>query len=163
MPTDFRTKTITLVKGWYWYLEINIEAILFNLERWWWSIIRHTNTLVNCWQISSEWCEILDSLHHQIELKLHQKSLGQAVRKWLMISLPYGHESPMVRSVTSSEHRNFYCQDTFMHIIRKYMLRENQWDLPGITKIHVALMYNIHMLLQKIIQIRLKFKRFGIH
>ena len=40
-------ENIAFVKGQYWDLSIAIEAILFNLDRWWWSLIHHTNTLAN--------------------------------------------------------------------------------------------------------------------
>ena len=163
MPTDFRTKKIALVKGWHWDLKITIESVLFNLDRWRWIPIHYKNPLVNLWQRSSEWCEILDSLHHQTELHLQQEILVQPLIKWTMISLPYGNESPIVCSVKISEHINVYCKDTFMSIIGIYMLSDNQRDFPGITKIHVALMDTIHMLLQKMIQTLFKYKRFGTH
>ena len=136
-------ENIASVKGWYWDLEITIEYIIFNLDCWRWITIQHINTLVDIWKISLEWCEILDSIHHQTELQLHQKSFGQPLRKWLMISLPTGHESPMIGSVPFSQHRKFYCKDTFTAIVRTYVLRDNQWDFPGITKSTLLEMLNV--------------------
>ena len=79
-PQILGQENITCVKGCYWNFAITIESILLNLDRWQWSLIRNTSPLVNLWQISSEWCKILDSLHNQIDLQLHQKSLEQAVK-----------------------------------------------------------------------------------
>ena len=44
-------ENIAFVKGWWWYTAITIEAILFNLDHLWQSLIHHTNPLVNLWQI----------------------------------------------------------------------------------------------------------------
>ena len=43
-------ENIALIKGWYWYFAITIEAILFVLDRWWWSITHKINPLENIWQ-----------------------------------------------------------------------------------------------------------------
>ena len=67
-------ENIDFVKGWYWDLAIIIEAVLFNVYRWQLIPIHHTNPLVKLWQISSDWCKILDSIHLHTELQVHQKS-----------------------------------------------------------------------------------------
>ena len=36
-------ENIASVQGWYWNIEITIEAILCNLDRWWRSLIHHAN------------------------------------------------------------------------------------------------------------------------
>ena len=90
-------ENIVIVKGWYWHILITIKAILFNLDRWQWIITHHTNSLVNHWQISPVWCEILNSLHHHKALQSHHKSVGQTFSECLMSSQLYVHESPIVR------------------------------------------------------------------
>ena len=66
------------------YIYVFSTAVLFNVDQWRLIIIHHMNTVLNLWQISSKWCEILDSLHHHTELQLHQKILGQPLIKWFM-------------------------------------------------------------------------------
>ena len=116
-------ENIAFVKGWYWYLAIAIEAILFNLDRWRWSIIRHKNPLVKLWQISSEWYKIFNSLHHQISLQLHQKSLGEILHfriPRLQLSV---HGSSMFFLFLLSVNIHLNCQN----IYDKYQLTIITW------------------------------------
>ena len=92
-------ENISFVKGWYWCPAITINDILLIFYRWRWSLIHHKNPLLKRWKISSRQWKILDSLHHQTELQLHQKMFGQAVSKLIMISLLPNHGSSMVCSV----------------------------------------------------------------
>ena len=64
--------------------------------------------------------------------------MGQPLSKYFMSYQLSVHDYPKVCLFPLSDYRNFYGQNKFMPIIRTYMLRNNQWDFPGITKIHVA-------------------------
>ena len=116
-------KILLFVKGQYVYFAISIKGVIFNLERWLWIITNHTNTLVNLLQISPEWCEILDSLYYHTSLKLHQKSLGQPLRKWITSSQIYVHESPMACSYLFPGHILVYHQDIYV----KYQPTRLSW------------------------------------
>ena len=94
-------------------IEITIKVVPFNLYQWLWILIHNTNLLVNLWQRSSEVWEIVNSLHHQIELQLNHKSLGEPLKKWLTSSQLYVHESPMVCSFLLSGHINVYYKNTY--------------------------------------------------
>ena len=106
-------ENIAFVKGWYWDIAITIKATIFNLNWWLWSLIDHTNPMVNIWQISTEWRKIFNSLYHQKALQAHHKNLGQLLSKWLMNYQISVHESPMVCSFLLSVHMNFYCHNTY--------------------------------------------------
>ena len=81
VSTYFRTRKYCFFKGRYRDLTITIEAVLFNLDRWLCIFINH-----------------MDSLRHQTALQVHQKRLGQPLRKWIMSYQLFVHESPMVGS-----------------------------------------------------------------
>ena len=68
------------------------------------------------------------------------ENIGEKFIKWLISSQISVHESPIFRSFILSLHVHFYCQDTFISIFRTHTIRTNERDLPGITKIYVALM-----------------------
>ena len=102
-------------------LQITTEAVLFKLYLWLCIFIHHINLLVKLWQGSSEWCKILDLIHHRTSLQLHQKHLGQPLIKWLMISQLSVHKYPILLS--------FYFQNTFIYVFntRSCISSEHIW------------------------------------
>ena len=113
------------VKGQYDDILITIDLVTFNLDSWLLIIIHHTNPLVNLWQISSEWCKILVSIHHQTALQLYQKILGQPLSKWLSsFSLQFFFISIFrTRLFLLSRHINAYYHK--IHV--KYQLTITTW------------------------------------
>ena len=68
---------------------------------------------------------VLYSIHHQTEIQLYLKILGQQLSKWIMSSQLSVRYFPMVCLFLFSRHIYFCCQDTYISIFMTHKIRTN--------------------------------------